>query len=333
MSDLAIIDRSPQAMAIANLAEYADEACGTLAPNTERAIRADTAIFTTWCAKRGLASLPAGPKTVAAFVDDMGAARAPATVRRYVSSISHLHRAAKAENPTITSTVKNALKRMHRGKSRKQAQVGPLTRSEFDRTGAVTKIGYIDRMLALPADGPRSIRNRALLGLAYDTLCRRSELVALERVDLQLFPDGDGAVTIRRGKTDQEGNGSVRYVAVDTMRGLTAWIAVAGIQEGPLFRSVDKAGRIGARLDPGDVARLFKQMALAADVPAAEVARISGHSTRVGSAQDMVGLGMELPAIMQAGDWKTPEMVARYARALEVKRGASAKMVALQHRA
>jgi hypothetical protein len=43
-----------------------------------------------------------------------------------------------------------------------------------------------------------------------------------------------------------------------------------------------------------------------------ETARISGHSTRVGSAQDMLRYGEQLPSIMQAGRWKTAEMVGRY---------------------
>jgi hypothetical protein len=34
--------------------------------------------------------------------------------------------------------------------------------------------------------------------------------------------------------------------------------------------------------------------------------------TRVGAAQDMLAYGETLPAIMQAGRWKTAEMVGRY---------------------
>jgi hypothetical protein len=50
---------------------------------------------------------------------------------------------------------------------------------------------------------------------------------------------------------------------------------------------------------------------LAAGLTADETARISGHSTRVGSAQDMLRYGEQLPSIMQAGRWKTAEMVGR----------------------
>ena len=57
---------------------------------------------------------------------------------------------------------------------------------------------------------------------------------------------------------------------------------------------------------------MFKAMTRAAGLSTAHAARISGHSTRVGAAQDMLRYSETLPAIMQAGHWKTAEMVGRY---------------------
>src|SRR5262245_41009425 len=73
---------------------YEKAAAGAFAKNTIRAVRADTAVFAAWCASRGTCMLPATPETVAAFIDAMGEQKAPATLRRYCSSIAHLHRAA-----------------------------------------------------------------------------------------------------------------------------------------------------------------------------------------------------------------------------------------------
>jgi hypothetical protein len=42
-------------------------------------------------------------------------------------------------------------------------------------------------------------------------------------------------------------------------------------------------------------------------------------------AQDLVEKGAELPAIMQAGRWKSPTMPARYAENAEAGRGAVAQ--------
>jgi len=52
---------------------------------------------------------------------------------------------------------------------------------------------------------------------------------------------------------------------------------------------------------------------------------ISGHSARVGMAQDLVAHGAELAAVMQAGRWKSPTMPARYAERLSAGRGAVAQ--------
>ena len=151
-----------------------------------------------------------------------------------------------------------------------------------------------------------------MLVVAYTTMARRAELVTLRADDLQVEPDGFGTIVIRCGKTDQEGQGAIAPVTPDAMRHLLAWIDAAGIQDGELFRAVLKGGRIGGALDAGEVGRVFKAMAREAGLSDADAPRISGHSTRVGAAQDMLRHGETLPAIMQAGRWKTAEMVGRY---------------------
>ncbi len=309
-------------LAHANLARYAKDAQGAFAPNTVRALRADTAVFTAWCHAAGVAALPAAPQTVADFIDTMLAAKKrPATIRRYVSSVAHLHRAAELAVPSDSNTVKLALRRMMKEDGAAQKQADGLTRRLVDRT--------------LHAGGSRlrDLRNRALLAVAYDTLCRRSELVALQRKDLQAGPHGDGTLLVRRGKTDQEGAGMVRFLAPDTMKLLHGWIEAAGITEGALFRSVRKGGRVGDALDPGDVARLFKAMVRTAGLTPEQVAGISGHSSRVGAAQDMAASDrIEMPAIMQAGGWKSPQMVARYTQRQAARRSGAAKLAELQNR-
>ncbi len=79
-----------------NLQRFARVAAGALSDNTARALKADTAIFTGWCAEQGREPLPASPETVTLFIDMMTLSRKPATVRRYVSSIARLHKAAES---------------------------------------------------------------------------------------------------------------------------------------------------------------------------------------------------------------------------------------------
>jgi site-specific recombinase XerD len=187
----------------ASLRQYAEAARGAHASNTERALRADVAIFTGWCAGEGCQALPASPETVAAFIDAMPASKAPATVRRYESSVATFHRAAAVANPCEAQAVKLALKRIHRERGLAQAQAAPLNDV------------LVARMLAATGSTLRDLRNKALLTVAYTTLCRRSELVALKRADLETESDGFGTVTIRRSKTDQEGAGEVAPITPD----------------------------------------------------------------------------------------------------------------------
>ena len=63
-----------------------------------------------------------------------------------------------------------------------------------------------------------------------------------------------------------------------------------------------------------------------AGLSADDIAQISGHSTRVGASQDMLRYGEQLPAIMQAGRWKTATMVARYTAKQGARYSAAARI-------
>lgn len=247
----------------------------------------------------------------------------PATVERYRSSIAALHRAAGLSNPCVDEIVRLAIRRMNRAKGRRQKQAEPLNRASVERM-IVAQAPESSRLLGL--------RDAALVAVAYDTLLRRSELVSLRIEDLARAEDGSGSVLVRRSKGDQEGEGAVKYLAPDTMTHVDAWLAAAALTSGPLFRPVVKGGRAGATaLEDQEVRRLFRKLAALGNVRLARPP--SGHSTRVGAAQDMIAAGLELGEVMQAGSWKTVTMPARYAERLLARRGAARKLAILQNRA
>ena len=293
---------------------------GAQSANTERAMRADMAIYRAWCAERGVPAVPASPRTVAAFVDAMARLRAPATVRRYVASIAAAHRAAGEGKVTRSEPVRLALRRMHRCKGRRQSQAEGLNAA------------LRERLLDAGGDCLIDARNRALLAVAYDTLLRRAELVALQVADIVEDSDGSATVLVRRTKADPEGRGASAYIAPDSMALVREWLERGGVRGGRVFRSLNR-GVVGEGLEAGQVSRIFKRMARAADLPDETVARISGHSTRVGAAQDMVAEGVGMPAIQHAGRWKTADMVHRYGERLMARRSGAAQLARIQHRA
>ena len=300
-------------------AARATEAIGALSDNTERAVRSDLAIYTAWCAARRVPALPASAETIAAFVDAMARVRAPATVRRYVASIAAAHRAMGYAKAARNEPVRRALQRMHRRRGRRQAQAKGLTWA------------LRQRLMEAAGDTLIDARNRALLAVGYDTLLRRGELVALQVTDIVEEIDGAGTVLVRRSKADPEGRGATVYLARDSMALVREWLKRSGVYEGRLFRSLNR-GAVGERLDASQVPRIFKTMAGRAGLPAEVVERISGHSTRVGAAQDMVAGGIGMAAILHAGRWKTPAMVNRYGERLLARRSGAAQLARLQRR-
>ena len=302
------------------LAGFFETARSAFSRNTERALRSDLRVFLTWCRQRGLAAMPASATTVVAFIDDMACSKAPATVRRYVSSIGALHRTLRLANPGCTTAVKLALHRMYRMRGRRQTQVTAMT--------------WRLRNRLIKAAGGRLIdaRNRALLAVAYDTLLRRSELVSLNVSDLVEETDGSATLLVRTSKTDPEGAGAMLFLARDTLRLVKVWLTRSGTTEGRVFRSVRKDGMVGRKLDPSQVPRIYKTMALHAGVPGEAVVALAGHSTRVGPVQDMIACGIELPAILQAGRWKSARMVQRYGERLLARRSGAAQLAKRQRR-
>ena len=245
--------------------------------------------------------------------------RAPATVRRYVASIAAAHRAIGLEKTARSEPVRRALQRMHRRKGRRQEQAKGLT-------GALR-----ERMLDAAGEALIDARDRALLAAAYDTLLRRGELVALQVADIVEEVDGTATVLVRRGKADPEGRGAMVYLARDSLALVHVWLERSGISQGRVFRSLTR-GEVGEGLEAGQVSRIFKRMAREAGLPAEVVEHISGHSTRVGAAQDMVAGGISMAAIQHAGRWKTPAMVNHYGERLLARRSGAAQLARLQHR-
>lgn len=306
----------------ARLAAYTAAARGAFSKNTERAVRADLAVFTSWCTAHGVASCPASPATVAAFLEDMATTRKVSTLRRYVASIAHLHRAAGLETPTGDSAVRLRLRALGRAAAeRAQEQARPV---KVQAEGITQR--DVDRIVATTGSTLREIRDVALLLVGRDLLARRAELVALRVEDITRAGDGTGTATIRRSKVDQAGEGADCFLGTETIAGLDRWLEASGITAGALFRSLRKGGRVTDRaLEAGEVPVILKALASRARLSADRLLRVSGHSLRVGMAQDLVAAGLDLPAVMVAGRWKSPTMVASYARKLLAGRGAVAQ--------
>ena len=253
----------------ADIEKAADLARQEKAKATQRAYGIDFEIFRTWCASRGVSALPATAESVAAFLAcEVERGIRSSTIGRRVAAIRYAHKLAGHAVPTDDERVKATVRGIRRS-------VGTAARKKAPATA--------ERVIAMAVgtgSGLKGLRDRALLLLGFAGAFRRSELVALDCEDIEECETGL-RITIRRGKTDQEGHGATIGIVPGSvacpMTAVRAWRDAAGIATGPLFRSIRKGGKVGARLTDQSVADIVKKHAARVGL---DPALFAGHSLR-----------------------------------------------------
>lgn len=258
--------------------------------------RKDLEIFARWCAENGEAFLPAEATSIASFFNSQLETCSYATIRRRASAIRFAHVLSDVPSPIGHSEVYLALRRAARTKGRRPKQVLGLTS------------GLLEKMLAACPSTLAGKRDAALLSVGYDTLCRSSELswMRVEDVCLDL-----AKVYIPRSKNDPFGDGRFAMLSATTVELLDSWLRCSAITQGPLFRGLHTGSLGQSPLETSSIRRIMKSAARRAGLQD-EARLLSGHSMRVGAAQDLLILGYDTLAIMTAGGWKNAEVVARY---------------------
>lgn len=273
---------------------------GAYSEATLRAYRGDVQIFVDWCQSSKLCPFPAKGTTLAAFIDDEAKVSSSSTIRRRLAAIRKVHRLMGYHNPAEEEEVLIACRRAFRkNRSRPRQALG-------------LNAGLKSRILAACPDTLAGARDKAIISTGYDTLCRRSELVALQVEDITTHPEGGAHIIVRRSKNDPYGNGRTAYLSEPTLRLIKTWLKKAKITRGTIFRSIRGATIAEQGLYPDSVNRILKRSAQNAGCSKDIIQKLSGHSMRIGAAQDMITDGMGILPIMRAGGWRTVHVVARY---------------------
>ncbi|NRB18477.1 MAG: tyrosine-type recombinase/integrase [Rhodobacteraceae bacterium] len=273
---------------------------GAYAPATMRAYYADVTLFVKWCKANTLPPFPATPSSVSRFLEEQSQEKSISTVKRRLYSIRKAHQLLRLPDPTTDQDVFLTLRRIRRSKLSRPRQAKGLTQD------------YLQKFIDVQPDTLLGLRNRAMLALGYDLLTRRSELVALNVQDLLFREDGTMKVLIRRSKADPFGQGRLAFASHRTTRLVEMWIGRRGPEIEPLFCPVYHGVPIDRCLSVTTVKRIIKSSARDIGLPEAEVNAFSGHSMRVGAAQDLLTKGLDTAAIMRAGGWKSLNVLARY---------------------
>jgi site-specific recombinase XerD len=278
---------------------------GAYAPSTMKSYYADVEIFVYWCREHGALPFPASVENVCAFLDSQAPGKSPSTVRRRLYAIRKAHRLLKLPDPTWDEEINLTFRRIRRAKRTRPKQAKGLTRP------------YLDRFLEIQPDTPWGLRNKAMLSLGYDLLTRRSELVALTQDDIEFRADNTLRVLVRRSKSDPFGLGRIAFTSTVTSRHVAEWLDWRGPGIDPLFCPIYQGVPINRFLSTTTVKRLIKTTGHKLGLDQPEIDAFSGHSLRVGAAQDLLCAGHDTAAIMRAGGWKCVNVLARYLESAE----------------
>ena len=211
---------------------------------------------------------PAEPATAAAFL----AAEAdrgfrPVTIGRRAAAIAAAHRAQDHPNPCDSGAVDAVMSGIGR-----EHGTRPLRRA------APLELDPLQRLIE-PIDTTTlaGLRDRALLLLGFAAAMRRSELMALDVEDLEFDAARGLKLTIGKSKTDQDRAGAqvvVPYARARdrcAVRAVQAWLHVAGIHRGPLFRRMRRGDTLTEqRLSDQSVALIVKRRARTDHHPSAD---------------------------------------------------------------
>lgn len=289
-------------------------------PTTRRVYLAAWKRFQAWAQVEGVKPLPADPVTVAAYLvhrDAIGLSFSSLAMDR--KAISFFHRRAGLPTPTTSEGVRMTLAGVRnraaangRNEPRQARGLREAGLAAIIDTAHITRVHPSGRTESSEAARWRGAVDIAIVSVMRDALLRRGEAANLRWADVRLCRDGTSRITIRRSKTSNAP--AVLYVGV---------------------RATAALNRIRPR-DPSPTARVFGikrgrtiSARIAGMCRAAGLGEgFSGHSPRVGMAQDLTAHGAGLVAIMNAGRWKSERMPAHYSRHQTAGRGAVARYYA-----
>ena len=278
------------------------------ANNTVRAYKSDFNNFGLFCAQNGFKSLPSEPKIVSLYITHLSSKGIKmSTLKRRLVSIGVIHKLKGHYLDTKHPVIIENIMGIKRRKGSIQKGKKPLLINNLKKI-----INVIDEH---NTENIKKFRDRSIILMGFSGGFRRNEIVSLDYDDLDFVNEGL-KISIKRSKTDQFGEGSVKglpyfdntqYCPVLSLKN---WIEISRIRSGPLFRRFSKGTKLSEkRLTDQTVALLIKKYLKIAGI---DSKNYSGHSLRSGFATSAAEAGVEERNIMSMTGHKSPEMVRRY---------------------
>jgi len=278
------------------------------ANNTVRAYKSDFRDFGLFCAQNGFKSLPTEPKILSLYLTYLSTKEVKmSTLKRRLVSIGVIHKLKGYYLDTKHPSIIENIMGIKRRKGSKQKGKKPLLINSLKKI-----INVIDKE---KNEEIKKFRDRSIILIGFSGGFRRNEIVSIDYDDLDFVKEGV-KINIKRSKTDQFGEGSVKglpyfensqYCPVVS---LLKWLEISKINSGALFRRFIKGSKLSEnRLSDQTVALLIKDYL---EIAGIESRNYSGHSLRSGFATSAAESGVEERSIMAMTGHKSTEMVRRY---------------------
>ena len=278
------------------------------ANNTVKAYKSDFKDFGLFCAQNGLKSLPSEPKIVSLYLTYLSTKNAKmSTLKRRIVSIGVIHRLKGHYLDTKHPSIIENIMGIKRRKGSIQKGKKPILINDLKNI-----INVIDEQ---KNEDIKKLRDRSIILIGFSGGFRRNEIVSLNFDDLDFVEEGL-KIQIRKSKTDQFGEGSVKalpyfdnaeYCPVISLK---KWLKISKINSGPLFRRFVKGSKLSVnRLTDQTVALLIKEYLRLVGI---DSKNYSGHSLRSGFATSAAESGADERSIMAMTGHKSTEMVRRY---------------------
>ena len=261
------------------------------ANNTLRAYQSDFRDFSAFCTKNGFSSMPSQPKIIALYITHLSKSSKFSTLKRRIASISVLH---KLKGHYLDTKHPIIMENLH-----------GIKRTLGSRQKAKKPLLINDLKLIIKVIDQKKIRDKALILVGFSGGFRRSELVNIHYDDIEFVTEGV-KILIKRSKTDQSGEGSVKAIPYFDNQEFCPVVALknyvskkfSNTNEGKIFDISDKS-----------VALIIKRYAEKAGL---DPSKYAGHSLRSGFATTAAEFGAEERNIMAMTGHKTTQMVRRY---------------------
>lgn len=289
-------------------AQFDHYVASAVADSTRRAYAADLRHFRGWGGR-----VPATSAMVARYLAAFAGKVKASTLNRRLAAIASAHTVLGKPSPTRSELVQTTMRGIRRIHGSAQRQAKPISIEML-------------RVLAKPQrhlDSMRDLRDRALLVVGFAGGFRRSELARLKPENLAFDAQGV-TVALLRSKTDQQGKG--RVVALPQGPGrmcpvklLKSWtqllrrVAPDEVDTKPLFRRVDRYGKIGGGLSGAAVGGVMRRRMRDCGL---DPTGFSAHSLRSGLVTAAARVGVPTWAIQRQTGHRSESAVHRYIRGI-----------------